>query len=112
MPILSIHRHACQGQTRGAALGCRAVCIGRHERGVFAVGLDLPGAKQSIELVDICASAMLSSWNSLSSMQTGGGCSDGGVLPWNDRMMVQESHVLKRARLDHDPGVQEYRFGG
>src|SRR5580658_1797949 len=26
-------------------------------------------------------------------------------------MMVQESHVPKRARLDHDPRVQEYRFG-
>src|SRR5580700_2670215 len=34
------------------------------------------------------------------------------VSPPNDCMMVQESHVLKGARLDHDPGVQEYRFGG
>jgi hypothetical protein len=30
---------------------------------------------------------------------------------WNDCMMVQESDVQKRARLDHDPRVQEHRFG-
>jgi hypothetical protein len=36
----------------------------------------------------------------------------GDLLSCRDCMMVQEPHVLKRARLDHDPGVQEYRFGG